>query len=211
MRSELFDHVVRPWVLEHQGGTVVELACGLETQFQRCDDGDVNWVCVDLPEAIEVRQRFLPSSRRCRFVAKSALDLSWMDDVDASNGLFVTAQGLFMYFEERDVCALLGALFERFPGVEVMFDTIPRWFSKKTLRGFYKTPNYRAPPMPWGINRGEIEPTLRGWSDRVHEVAIVPYGARRGVLGASLKICGGLPWLRNLPPSIVHVRTNPQP
>src|SRR5262245_14631826 len=41
MRSRIFDDAVRPWMRENPHGTVVELACGLETQFQRCDDGHV--------------------------------------------------------------------------------------------------------------------------------------------------------------------------
>jgi O-methyltransferase involved in polyketide biosynthesis len=88
---------------------VVELAAGLETQFQRCDDGQVRWHCVVLPDAIAVRERFLPASSRCRYIGKSALDLSWLDDVEGSNGVFVTAQGLFMYFTEQEVRGLVTA------------------------------------------------------------------------------------------------------
>jgi O-methyltransferase involved in polyketide biosynthesis len=207
MRSRMFDRVVRPWILAHPGGTVVELASGLETQFQRCDDGDVNWVCVDVPEAIAVRRRFLREGPRCRYVAKSALDVSWMSGIDASRGLFVTAQGLLMYLQESEVRALLRAILERFPGVELMFDAIPRWFSKKTLDGFYKTPHYRAPAMPWGIDRDELEPTLRSWSPRFREISVAPFGAERGLSGALLQLCARLPFLRNLPPSIVHARS----
>jgi O-methyltransferase involved in polyketide biosynthesis len=207
MRSRIFDRTVRPWLLGHPGGTVIELACGLETAFQRCDDGDVRWLCVDVPEALDVRERFLPPRPRCRFVRKSALDLSWMDEVDPSHGVFVTAQGLLMYFDEADVRRLLVAICERFPGAELMFDTIPRWFSQKTLKGFAKTRHYTAPPMPWGIDRDEIEPLLRGWSSTIDEVKIVSYGAQRGLSGALLKLLSGLPRLRNIPPAIVHVRT----
>ncbi|MEM9491059.1 MAG: class I SAM-dependent methyltransferase, partial [Myxococcota bacterium] len=39
IRSLAFDRAVRPWMAEHPGATVIELACGLETQFQRVDDG----------------------------------------------------------------------------------------------------------------------------------------------------------------------------
>jgi len=78
MRSLVFDEALRPWLTAHPGGTVVELACGLETQFQRCDDGKVQWLCVDVSEALDVRERFLPESPRCRHVRKSALDLTWM-------------------------------------------------------------------------------------------------------------------------------------
>ena len=130
MRSRMFDEAVRRWMRAHPGGAVVELAAGLETQFQRVDDGKVNWSCVDVPEAIALRDRFLPPSDRCSYVAQSALDLGWLDEIDASRGVFVSAQGLLMYFEEAQVRRLFCAMVDRWPGVEILFDTIPRWFSE---------------------------------------------------------------------------------
>ncbi|MGC4029967.1 MAG: class I SAM-dependent methyltransferase [Steroidobacteraceae bacterium] len=208
MRSKVFDAAVKPWMKAHPGGTVVELAAGLETQFQRCDDGQVRWLCVDVPDAIAVRERFLQPTERCRHLAKSALDLSWMDEVDASRGVFVTAQGLLMYFDEADVRQLLVAILERFPGVEIMFDVIPPWFSRKTLtgQGYGKTRYYTAPRMPWGVSRGQVEPLLRSWSDRIWKVSVRPYGFARGAGVLLLKVCPIVPILRNMPPCIVHLR-----
>lgn len=209
MRSRTFDDAVRPWLAAHPGGTVVELGAGLETQFQRCDDGRVQWLCVDVPEALDVRERFLKPSARCRHIPKSAMDLAWLDEVDRTQGVFVTAQGLFMYFEEADVRRLFQAIVDRFPGVELMFDTIPRWFSSKTLKGFNKTKHYRAPQMPWGVGQDEIEPLLRSWSPRVQTVSMVPYGLfARGIGGLLLKLLGRSPVLRNLAPTIVSVTTS---
>lgn len=207
LRSRMFDEALRPWLRAHTGGTVVELAAGLETQFQRCDDGQVRWLCVDVPEAIAVRERFLPATGRCHHVACSALDLAWLDAVDASRGVFVTAQGILMYFEEQEVRRLFNAIIDRFPGVEILFDVIPRWFSKKTLRGFAKTATYTAPAMPWGVNRDEVEALLRGWSQAVKDVRVVPYGFHRGFEEALHKVFMRLPLLRNLVLSIVHVST----
>lgn len=207
MRSAIFDQAVKPWMDRHPGGTVVELAAGLETQFQRCDDGKVQWLCVDLPEALAVRERFLPATARCRHLAASALDPAWMDAVDAGQPVFVTAQGLFMYFEEAQVQRLFAAMTERFAGVQIMFDTIPPWFSRKTLRGFGKTRHYTAPPMPWGARRDDIVPLLRRWSPRVGDVSVQPYGAARGPTGLLLKTCANLPGVRNLAPCIVLVST----
>lgn len=206
-RSRIFDDALRPWLAAHPGATVVELACGLETEFQRVDDGRVQWICVDVPDAIAVRERFLPASERCRHLAVSALDPAWMDGIDAARGLFVTAQGLFMYLEERDVQRLLVTLFERFPGVEVMFDVIPRWFSRRTMQGFQKTRHYRTPAMPWGVNRSEIEGVLRGWSPAVASVEVTSYGMARGPAALALPVFARLPILRDLPPTIVRVRT----
>jgi O-methyltransferase involved in polyketide biosynthesis len=209
MRSRIFDDAVRPWIAAHPGGAVVELAAGLETQFKRCDDGRVQWFCVDLPEAIAVRERFLPPTSRCRHIARSALDSSWMDEVDPGRGVFVTAQGLLMYFEESEVRRFFSELVERFPGVELMFDAIPRWFSKRTMKGFATTKHYTAPRMPWGANRDELAPLLRSWSPRVIDVQLSSYGAARGLAGVAFRAFASLPWLRNVPPSIAHVFTRP--
>ena len=208
LRSRMFDDVVKPWIAAHPGGAVVELAAGLETQFQRVDDGHVRWYCVDLPEALAVRERFIPSSERCKYIPKSVLDFSWMDDVDGSQGVFVTAQGLFMYFEEEDVRRLVVDIAECFPGVDLMFDTIPTWFANKTMKGYDKTEHYRSPPMPWGVSRDDLEPLLSKWSPRIESVQPQNYGiVPRGLSGVVLKVFSITPGLRNFTPVIVHVKT----
>jgi O-methyltransferase involved in polyketide biosynthesis len=210
LRSRLFDDALKPWLAAHPGGSVVELGAGLETQAFRCDDGRARWLCVDVPEAIDVRERFIVPDERWRHLRQSALDERWMDDVDDSRGLFITAQGLFMYFREADVQRLVCAIVERFPGAELMFDTIPRWFSDKTLKGFQKTKHYQAPPMPWGIDRSEIEPTLRRWSAQVERVTLVPYGYFRGLGGLVFPLFQRIPGLREVTPNIVRVRARGQ-
>lgn len=211
MRSRVIDDALSPWLREHSGGTVVELGAGLETQSRRCDDGRVRWLCVDMPEAIDVRERFLPETDRCRHLRKSALDLSWLDEVDPGRGVFVTAQGLFMYFEEQDVRRLFVAVVDRFPGVTLMFDTIPRWFSKKTLDGFGKTKAYTAPPMPWGVGQNELGPLLRRWSPRVTSVKTQAYGYMRGPARALVYLADHVSFMKNLAPAIAHVTTSEAP
>lgn len=209
MRSRIVDDLLRPWLSRHPGGTVVELGAGLETQFQRCDDGRVQWRCVDVPEAIAVRERFLPSTDRCRHLACSALDLSWLDAIDPSRGVFVTAQGLLMYLDEPSVRGLFVAVVMRLPGVEIVFDTIPPWLSRRSLQGPAQARPFQAPPMPWGVARSDIEPLLRGWSDRVTRVTTRSYGEARGRFGALIKVLGRVPGLRDGLPAITHVQTRP--
>lgn len=205
LRSRLFDDALRPWLAAHPGGLVVELACGLETQYRRCDDGQVRWLCVDVPEAIAIRERFLPASERCRHLGRSALDLSWLDEVDSDRGVFITAQGLLMYFSEEQVRGLLTAIGGRLPGAVLMFDTIPPFFSRKTLKGYWKTASYRAPPMPWGIRRGDIAAVLRRWLPQAGDIRLEPYGMTRGGLGRWLTLFSLTPGLRDLLPAVVRV------
>lgn len=208
-RSRIYDDALRPWLAAHPRGVVVELAAGLETQFQRCDNGTVNWVCVDLPEAIEIRERFLPPSARCRHIARSALDLAWLDEVE-SDDVFVTLQGLLMYFETDQVRTLLSAIVDRFPGVEFVFDTIPPWFSRKTMNRYGRTEHYDVPPMPWGVTRDELPGLLRSWIPQITEVKVRSYGAPYGPQSIVLPVFEKLPVLRNIPPSIAQVRTQPR-
>ncbi|MFV0601691.1 MAG: class I SAM-dependent methyltransferase [Brachymonas sp.] len=210
IRSLVFDEAVHAWLSRHPGGTVVELACGLETQFQRIDDGQVQWYCVDLPDAIAVRERFLPPFERCRHIPKSALDLSWMDDVGTTGPIFVSMQGLLMYFEEEYVKTLLSAILARFPGSTLMFDVIPRWFSRKTLKGFRKTPHYQTPCMPWGINRDKIQRQLRDWGLPLATCTEEPYRKFRVFPWGMTPWFAKLPWLGTRLPAIVRIEGTPR-
>ncbi|WP_188280719.1 class I SAM-dependent methyltransferase [Streptomyces sp. CBMA29] len=127
LRVRCLDDEVRRFVAEHPDGTVVALGEGLETQFWRVDNGRVRWLTVDLPETVEVRDVLLPDDPpRRRSLARSALDLGWMDEVDDSEGVLVTAQGLLMYLPPSDVKRLIAACAERFPGGWMLFDALPR-------------------------------------------------------------------------------------
>jgi O-methyltransferase involved in polyketide biosynthesis len=149
VRAAAIDRALRLWLETHPDGLVVSLGEGLETQAQRVDNGRMRWLSVDLPEAMGLRERFIPPTNRFRHVAVSVLDEAWMDEVDDTSGLFVVAQGLLMYLDPQNVRHLLGGIAERFPGAELIFDVVPPWFSRLTIMGFQQTPHYRLPAMPW--------------------------------------------------------------
>ena len=157
IRARVYDDLIRAYLQRTTGDpVVVGLGDGLETQLWRVDDGRVRWISVDLPEAIAVRRRLLPEHPRASAIEVSALDPAWLDAVPADPPPFISAAGLLMYFEEADVTTLLKRIAERFPAAELVFDTIPPFFSRKTLRGFKLTKTYTAPPMPWGIRVDDI-------------------------------------------------------
>ncbi len=133
VRSACFDAEVRAFARAHPGGTVVNLGEGLETQALRLADLDIDWLSVDVEEAIAVRNRFIPAGPRRRQVVASVLDRAWMDAV-RDGPVMVTAQGLLMYLPDTTVDPLLHDLAARFPGGWIAFDTIPPWFSRRTTR-----------------------------------------------------------------------------
>src|SRR6185312_7447825 len=155
VRAAEIDRVLRQWLENHPDGFVISLGEGLETQARRVDNGRMRWLSVDLPDAIRLREYFIPPTDRFRHLAVNALDRAWMDAVEPSSGLFIVAQGLFMYLDPEAVRRLFVDIAERFPDANMVFDVVPRWFSRLTRWGLRRTPHYRFPPMPWGINRDE--------------------------------------------------------
>ena len=205
VRAAEIDRVLRNWIGRHPDGLVVSLGEGLETQSRRVDNGRVRWLSVDLPDAIRLRERFLPPTERFRHLPVSALDLAWMDEVDASGDVFIVAQGLLMYLQPETLAPLFAAIADRFPGAEMVFDVVPRWFSRLTLLGLHQTPYYQLPPMPWGINQDEVEPVLRAWMPNLDSVRSLDYRLPRGVPSIVADIVNTMPFVRHEVPHLVHV------
>lgn len=129
LRASMYDRVTRAYLGAHPKASVVALAEGLQTSFWRLDVAggcdDVTWYSLDLPPVIAVRRQLLPRDERVVALPQSALDRSWMDRVESSNGVIITAEGLFMYFEPDDVLSLISDCAQRFPGGQMIFDSIP--------------------------------------------------------------------------------------
>src|SRR5215475_7759922 len=58
LRTMIFDWWVSQFLAGNPGGTVVELGAGLNTRFERTDNGSVHWIDLDLPDTIALRRRF---------------------------------------------------------------------------------------------------------------------------------------------------------
>jgi len=204
IRARVGDDLIRAYLSNHPGGTVVALGEGLETQFWRVASTDCRWISVDVAEAAELRRTLLPASSQITTIACSALDPAWMDAVPAGPPPFLSAAGLLMYFKPYEVQTLLGEIARCFPGAQVFFDTIPPGFSRRTLRGYKVTPRYTAPPMPWGISVSRVPAFLAGaggWETTFARTYAEPFPHRIPMLA----LLGRIGAVRErLAPALVH-------
>ncbi|TGA97318.1 class I SAM-dependent methyltransferase [Streptomyces palmae] len=201
LRVACFDREVAGFLAREPRGTVVCLGEGLETQFWRVDNGRAQWLTVDLPESVSLREKLLPPGPRQRYLAADATDLAWADEVDRDRGVLVTAQGLCMYLRPPQVRALISGCADRFPGGSLVLDAVPRWFGRLTLRGSLRTHGYQAPPMPWAMDADE-QAKLRTASPAVSAVRDVRPTGGRGLVGALLPLALVLPPLATRRPSV---------
>lgn len=147
LRMREFDRLAQAFLAEHPFGVIVDLGCGLDTRFERVDNGQVDWFGLDLPEVIELRKELLEETPRSHFIGCSVLDFSWMDALSDQAGrpILFMAEAMLVYLEDADVKRLVQALAERFPGAELACEA----YSPFVIR-FHPRPAAVAQPH-WGL------------------------------------------------------------
>ena len=125
-RSANMDRHIQNFLKRKPDGVVIQLGCGLETTYDRNDNGQTQWYAVDLPNVIEYRRSLLPEPEKETYLSGDAFSDGWLRQIRRNmpdTPLLVTAGGLFHYFQEEKVFGLLQML-EGFGNIELVFDTV---------------------------------------------------------------------------------------
>ena len=128
LRSRRFDRYVLDFLSVHPGGTVINLGCGLDTRFDRIDNGQVKWFDIDFPEVIELRRRFIEENSRHHFIADSILNPGWIEKVKTGGPFLILAEGVFMYLTEPDVKDLLHRLLTELGPADLVCEVTNRYW-----------------------------------------------------------------------------------
>lgn len=156
LRSLAVDQCAITYLTKYPEATVVALAEGFQTGFWRLSsalpEAPFRWISVDLAAVIKLRQRLLPHSDRITHLAQSALDYHWMDEVNSSKGVFITAEGLLMYLQPKQAMELIAQCAKRFAGGQMFFDLPPTIIKKIAPNGMRSSKHYRVPPMPFSLS-----------------------------------------------------------
>ena len=198
LRIREFDRLARAFLAEHPDGVIVDLGCGLDTRFERVDNGQVEWYGLDLPEVIELRKELLEETPRSHFIGCSVLDFAWMDILSGQAGkpILFLAEAMLVYLEEADVKRLVQALAERFPGAELVCDA----YSPVVVRFHPRSPAVAQPR--WGL---KDDREVEAWAPGIRLLSQWYY------FGESEPRLGALRLLRHIPfiaraVRIVHYR-----
>lgn len=154
MRLRQFDRYTHAFLSCHEHPVVVNIGCGLDTRFQRVDNGLVEWYDLDLPEVIEFRCKLIPSASRCCMLGYSVFEQTWLEQVGDPHGrsfLFL-AEGVFPYFTEQRVKGLFLLLGNKFPGCELVCDAMtPAMIRMHNLKLLFSKLDAR---LHWGLKNG---------------------------------------------------------
>ncbi len=150
LRAREFDSILRSFIREHPRATLVNIGAGLDTTFYRVNNGSIRWYDLDVPQVIRLRGELLPEPG-AGAIPKSMFDESFLDDIAAPrDGILFLAGGVLMYFDEAKVREFLSMLARRFPGGEIVFDSIAPAVLPTVSRMVRKS-GIGGAGMKWGI------------------------------------------------------------
>lgn len=165
LRNREFDRYVRDFLTRNPEAVVVHIGCGLDSRFERVDNGKVEWYDLDLPEVIELRRKYIGGEgARYHLLACSVLDSAWLDVVSAHRPrpfLFL-AEGVLMYFETAQVKSLVLTLRDHFPGAELVIDAFSPFIMRMNNLRISRTKI--GARYHWALKRGQ---DLERWGDGI--------------------------------------------
>lgn len=153
-RSYYFETEIHRFIKEFPNATIINLGAGLDTTFYRVDNGQINWIDIDLPDVMALRKQYLTPNNRIHNIAGSVLEKnSWIkqiQDIGTNQCLFL-AGGLLFYFSEAEVKQILNEIISAFPYAIIVFDTISTKQLQKT-KVRIKNMNISNVNVQWAID-----------------------------------------------------------
>lgn len=153
VRAALVDRWVRAFLDAQPEGVVIELGVGLNSRFERVDNGRATWVEVDLDEVIALRERFFEAHPRRRLVVGSITDARTLDGLRglASRPCLVVSEGVLVYLRVDEVRALFARLRAMLPGAGFVFDVMTAPVVK--LQGAHDAMRHFDARFTWAATR----------------------------------------------------------
>ena len=129
---------VKDYLKAHPKAAVVNLGCGLDDTFHKCDNGLCRGYNIDMPDVIAIRNGLIPAGEREKNLGYDLNDDGWMDEIDAADGAVFYATGVFYYFKTDDVKKLFRQMAKRFPGAVLAFDVCNKRGAKLMTKTWLK-------------------------------------------------------------------------
>jgi O-methyltransferase involved in polyketide biosynthesis len=156
LRNREFDRYARGFLASHPEAVVVHIGCGLDSRFERVDNGTLEWYDLDFPEVIELRRKLIGGEEgRYHFLSYSVLDNTWLNTVSVHKPrpfLFL-AEGVLQYLAEAQVKTLFLTLRDYFPGAELVCDAISPYMV--WLNNIRISRTKIGARFGWGLKRGK--------------------------------------------------------
>jgi O-methyltransferase involved in polyketide biosynthesis len=164
LRSIGVDETINKFLAKYPRATIVNIGCGMDTTFDRIDNGSLLWYDLDLPDVIQLRKQFIQETERRKFIASSFLEPEWLKEITVAENVLFIAAGVFYYFEESQIKDFLIRLADSFPGSEIFFDVSSPYGIKVANKMVIKNSGLDEKSfLTWGLKNAQ---ELAAWDKR---------------------------------------------
>lgn len=179
LRAYSFDRIIREFLEQNNNAVVVNIGAGMDTTFQRVDNGHVLWINIELPDVVALRKKLIPDTERELTIAKSVFDFTWSDDIarkTEGRSIMFMAAGVLCYFEAKDVEILFRKLSDVYPSAHFIFDAMSWLTMWGTNRDLMKKSGIDPSAfLRWHLKRAS---RLRKWVSTIKIVEEYPMLSR---------------------------------
>ncbi len=165
MLTREIDRYARDFLSRHPHSVVVHIGCGLDSRFERVDNGQVEWYDLDLPEVIDLRRKLIGGEAgRYHLLGGSVLEDDWLEKLKMHSRLpfLFVADNVLIYFTEEQVKSLVLTLRDHFPGAELVFDGWSPFFIWLGNRQLSRTKFSNL--LRWGFWQSK---TIENWGEGI--------------------------------------------
>ena len=166
MLTREMDRYAWDFLSRHPDSVVVHIGCGLDSRFERVDNGRVEWYDLDLPDVIELRRRLIGGEGgRYHLLGCSVLEDDWLEavKVHSRRPFLFLADNVLVFFTEAQAKRLVQTLRKNFPGSELVFDAWAPFFV--WLANLQLSSSKFGGLLQWGLWSSQ---TLESWDEGIH-------------------------------------------
>ena len=150
-RTIVLDEMVGDYIEAHPECTIVNIASGMDTRFNRLDNGKINWYNVDLENSANYRLKYIKDTDRVKTLAYSAMDPNWTDEIQIRNDVLFIIEGLTMYLNQKDVEDIINIIDANFDNCRVFMEIMPPISVKNAKEESIEDTNSK---FIWGVEKG---------------------------------------------------------
>ena len=171
-RSIHIYRTINEFLVKHPSATIVNIGCGLDTTFDRVDNGTLIWYDLDLPDVIELRRKFNYETGRSKFISSSFLDDSWFKELYVEDNVLFIAAGVLYYFEENQLKEIFNKISTFFPGSEFVFDAASPYGINVANKKLIKSVGLDEKSfLKWGLESAD---EILNWNNKIEIVKEYP-------------------------------------
>ncbi len=150
-RTIVLDDMVTNHIKVHPDCTIVNIASGMDTRFNRLDNGKIHWYNVDLENSANYRLKYIEDVDRVKTLAYSAMDPKWASEIKIRKDVLFIVEGLTMYLNQKDVEDIINIIDGNFDSCTVFMEIMPPISVRNTKEESIEDTNAK---FIWGVKKG---------------------------------------------------------